>query len=288
VGYDRLLASLKNALNDNRIMTITQGSYSVPVVIGENREDVREMIEGNFIHTSDGDVPLGALVTETRSRDLKNITGGREGEYYHLGLEVDTAEVPATMETIREIVREDDRFEVDFSGSYFSNRKMVSELVVILVIAILLLYFILASQFESLVQPFIILSEIVVDVFGALAVMICFGVSINLMSLIGLVVMCGIVINDSILKVDTINQIRKDGRSVMYAVMDAGKRRLNPILMTSLTTILGVAPFLVRGDMGSDLQYPLSIALIGGMVIGTLVSIFFIPIAYYVIYRKRS
>jgi multidrug efflux pump subunit AcrB len=108
------------------------------------------------------------------------------------------------------------------------------------------------------------------------------------MSLIGLVVMCGIVINDSILKVDTINQIRKSGRSVMYAVMDAGKRRLNPILMTSLTTILGVAPFLVRGDMGSDLQYPLSIALIGGMVIGTLVSIFFIPIAYYVIYRKRT
>jgi multidrug efflux pump subunit AcrB len=190
------------------------------------------------------------------------------------------------MEAVRDAVRADGRFEVDFSGSYFSNRTMTGELTVILAIAILLLYFILASQFESLVQPVVILSEIVVDIFGALAVMMLFGVTLNLMSLIGLVVMCGIVINDSILKVDTINQIRKSGRGVMYAVVEAGRRRLNPILMTSLTTILGVAPFLVRGDMGSDLQYPLSIALIGGMVIGTLVSIFFIPIAYYVIYRR--
>ena len=288
VTYGEILASLRNALNDNTIMTITQGTYSVPVVIGENRSEARQMIEGSFIHKPGGDVPLSVVMTQTRSRDLRSITGGREGEYYHLGLDVADRDVPRTMESIREIVRADGRFEVDFSGSYFSNRDMTRELTVILIIAIFLLYFILASQFESLVQPFIILSEIVVDLFGALAVMMLFGVSLNLMSMIGLVVMCGIVINDSILKVDTINQIRRGGRSVMWAVVDAGRRRLNPILMTSLTTILGVAPFLVRGDMGSDLQYPLSIALIGGMVIGTLVSIFFIPIAYYVIYRKRS
>ncbi len=288
VSYGQILSSLQNALNDNRITTLSQGSYSVPVVIGENKKDARQMIEGSFIHTPGGDVPLGVLVAETRTRDLKSITGGREGEYYHLGLELADRDVPATMETIRRIVRDESRFEVDFSGSYFSDRAMTSELTVILAIAILLLYFILASQFESLVQPFIILSEIVVDIFGALVIMALAGVSLNLMSMIGLVVMCGIVINDSILKVDTINQIRRSGRSVMWAVMDAGRRRLNPILMTSLTTILGVAPFLVRGDMGSDLQFPLSVALIGGMVIGTLVSIFFIPIAYYVIYRKRS
>ncbi len=288
VGYGDILASLRGALNDNRIMTITQGVWSVPVVMGENRGDVARMIEGNFIRTAGGEVPLGAVVTETRSRDLKSITGGREGEYYHLDLEVSDRDVPATMETVREIVRADGGFEVDFSGSYFSNRTLTRELTVILVIAILLLYFILASQFESLVQPFIILSEIVVDISGALVVMLLCGVTLNLMSMIGLVVMCGIVINDSILKVDTINQIRRGGRSILWAVMDAGRRRLAPILMTSLTTILGVAPFLVRGDMGSDLQFPLSVALIGGMVIGTLVSIFFIPVAYYVVYRRRG
>jgi Cation/multidrug efflux pump len=115
-----------------------------------------------------------------------------------------------------------------------------------------------------------------------------FGESLNLMSMIGIVVMCGIVINDSILKVDTINRLRASGMSLKRAIMDAGRRRLKPIIMTSLTTILAIAPFLVKGDMGSDLQYPLSLALIAGMVAGTLVSVFFVPIAYYAIYRKTE
>jgi multidrug efflux pump subunit AcrB len=287
VSYGEILSALRNMLNDNRIMTIIQGDYSLPVVIGENRSDLGEIIQGSFIRKKESDIPLSALMTESRNTDLKSITGGRDGEYYRLELDLKDRDIPAAMEAIREAVRDDSRFEVDFSGSYFSNRNMAGELTVILVIAILLLYFILASQFESLIQPFIILSEVIVDIFGALAVILCFGVTINLMSLIGIVVMCGIVINDSILKVSTINQLRAEGRGLIYAVVDAGRRRLNPILMTSLTTILSIAPFLVRGDMGSDLQFPLSVTLIGGMVVGTLVSIFFIPIAYYTIYRKK-
>jgi len=114
------------------------------------------------------------------------------------------------------------------------------------------------------------------------------GSSINLMSLIGIIVMCGIVINDSILKVDTINKLRKSGYSLVRAIMVGGSRRIKPILMTSLTTILAVAPFLYRGDMGSDLQYPLSVALIGGMVIGTFVSVFYVPVFYYAIYHRKN
>jgi multidrug efflux pump subunit AcrB len=151
-----------------------------------------------------------------------------------------------------------------------------------------LLFFILAAQFESLLQPFIILSELIIDIFAAMLVLWICGVSLNLMSMIGIVVMCGIVINDSILKVDTINRLRKDGMGLKHAIMEAGGRRLKSILMTSLTTILAIAPFLVRGDMGSDLQYPLSLALIAGMVAGTLVSVFFIPLAYYVIYKNTE
>ena len=126
------------------------------------------------------------------------------------------------------------------------------------------------------------------DLFVALVLLWICGSGINLMSLIGIVVMCGIIINDSILKVDTINQLRRSGYSLLRAVMMAGNRRLKPIIMTSLTTILAIAPFLVRGDMGSDLQFPLSVALIGGMILGTIVSVFFIPILYYEIYRKRK
>ena len=146
----------------------------------------------------------------------------------------------------------------------------------------------MAAQFESLVQPVIILLEIIIDIFFALALTWACGETINLMSLIGLVVITGIVINDSILKIDTINRLRASGMDIDQAILTAGRRRLGAIIMTSLTTILAVAPFLARGNMGADLQYPMSLVIIAGMLVGTLVSLFLVPVVYYDVYRKKK
>ena len=100
------------------------------------------------------------------------------------------------------------------------------------------------------------------------------------MSMTGIIVMCGIVINDSILKVDTINRLRRAGGDLTGSVVAAGEMRFKTIVMTSLTTVLAMAPFLVRGDMGSDLQYPLSVAVMAGLVTGTAASVFLIPLEY--------
>ena len=143
-----------------------------------------------------------------------------------------------------------------------------------------------------MIQPMIILVEVVIDVALVLLAIWIVGESLNIMSMIGIVVMCGIIINDSILKVDTINRLYRSvpvpqKHSLLKAIMVAGHRRLKPIVMTSLTTILAIVPFLHRGDMGSALQFPLSFAIIVGMIIGTLVSLFFVPLVYYLLYRKR-
>lgn len=148
--------------------------------------------------------------------------------------------------------------------------------------------FILAAQFESLVQPFIILSEMVLDIFVVLVILYLLRLPIDLMSMTGLIVMAGIVINDSILKVDTINGHRKSGMPLFESIVKAGRERLLPILMTSLTTIFSLVPFLSGGSIGADLQFPLSLTILVGMIVGTGVSIFFVPILYYVIYRKRK
>jgi multidrug efflux pump subunit AcrB len=264
-----------------------QGKFSVPVVVGDNKIALREILDETVIKKQSINFPLSLFFQESRGEDFKTIISGSEGNYYPLPLMADDRDIPEIMETIRETVRQDENFKVSFSGSYFSNRVMVRELIIILIVALLLLYFILASQFESLIQPVIILSEIVLDIFGTLLVLWICDISLNIMSLIGIVVTCGIVINDSILKVDTINLLRKEGCSVLHTVLAAGVRRLKPILMTSLTTILAIAPFLIRGDMGSDLQYPLSVAVIAGMVTGTLVSVYFVPLIYYAIYRRK-
>ena len=114
------------------------------------------------------------------------------------------------------------------------------------------------------------------------------GHTLNLMSAIGLIVTCGIIINDSILKLDAINELRKTGMPLLEAIHEAGRRRLRPIIMTSLTTIFAMVPLLFSFDMGSELQKPLSIAMIGAMFIGTLVSLFIIPLIYWFIYRDKK
>ena len=289
VGFDQIMLYLRNAMNDNQILRISKGEVSEPIVIGAGQKQAADLISGVQLKTnSGGSVPLDVLMKETRNRDLKTITSGADGEYYPIPLNISSRQVEPAMAAIREVVRQTDGFEVDFGGAYFSNRELIRELCMVLLISVLLLFFILAAQFESLIQPLIIMLELLTDIFAAMLALKIFGESLNLMSMIGIVVMCGIVINDSILKVDTINRLRASGMSLKRAIMEAGRRRLKPIIMTSLTTILAIAPFLVKGDMGSDLQYPLSLALIAGMVVGTLVSVFFVPIAYYAIYRKSE
>ena len=288
VSFSQIMSYLQNSMNANSVLRISKGDFSMPVVIGVGAKEARDLIQGSYIETRGGRVPLEILLRETRNRDLKQITSGVDGEFYPLVLDAKGREARRVMNVVKKVVREDDRFDVSFSGTYFSNREMIKELCSVLVISILLLFFILAAQFESLVQPFIILSELIIDIFAVLGILWIFGESLNLMSMIGMVVMCGIVINDSILKVDTINRLREQGMGLKHAILEAGGRRLKAIIMTSLTTILAIAPFLVRGDMGSDLQYPLSLALISGMIAGTFVSVFFVPLAYYVIYKKSD
>jgi multidrug efflux pump subunit AcrB len=288
VSYTELSSLLKNSLNENRIFSIVQGTRTVPVLTGTDAGSLAEILSEKSVGKDSLRIPVSELMRQTYVEDFKAVVSGAEGNYYPVSLHGVTMDVPQMMETIDEVVRADMNYEVSYSGSWFSNRRMVMELLLVLIVAIVLLYLILASQFESLLQPVIILSEIVVDIFASLLVLWVMGLSINLMSMIGLVVISGIVINDSILKIDTINRMRKDGVALRQAVTQASSRRMKAIIMTSFTTILAVCPFLSRGNMGDDLQYPMSIVIIVGMTVGTLVSLFVLPALYYSIYKGSS
>ena len=163
----------------------------------------------------------------------------------------------------------------------------MGELMVILLISILMMYFILCAQFESFLQPLIVLSEVPMDTaFALLCLWLC-GHTLNLMSAIGIIVSCGIVINDSILKIDSINELRKQGMPLFDAIHTAGVRRLRAIIMTTLTTIFAMVPLLFTSDIGSELQKPLSIAMIGAMAVGVVISLFIVPLIYWYVYRRN-
>ncbi|MBO5084708.1 MAG: efflux RND transporter permease subunit [Bacteroidaceae bacterium] len=293
VSYNELTRVLRTAFKENRVSTLRSYQQYLPIGIAGEERSINSILQTSLVQTlpnSRGEtshIPLSSLVRVASSEDLKSITAGKNGEYIPISF-FDVEDAPQLMSDVEHTVREADGWEVEFAGSFFSNKKMIGELTVILLVSILLMYFILCAQFESFLQPLIVLVEIPIDIAFALAALWMCGHTLNLMSAIGIIVTCGIVVNDSILKLDSINELRKAGTPLMEAIHTAGLRRLRAIIMTSLTTIVSMVPLLFSSDMGSALQKPLAIAMIGSMLLGTLVSLFIIPLIYWFIYRKKE
>ena len=293
VSYNELYRVLKTAFRENSVTMLHSYQQYLPINIAGDEKTVNEVLQETLVQTQPDNrgnvdfIPLRELINVAPAEDLKSITSGRNGEYVPFDF-YGVQDANRLMREVKQVAEETGDWDTGFSGSIFSNKEMLDELVVILLISLLLMYFILAAQFESFLQPLLVLAEIPIDVAFALLLLWICGHTLNLMSAIGLIVTCGIVINDSILKLDAINELRKAGVPLLEAIHEAGRRRLRPIIMTSLTTIFAMVPLLFSSDMGSELQKPLSIAMIGTMSIGTAVSLFIIPLLYWFIYRGKS
>lgn len=294
VSFNQIINTLSTIFGENSVSILRSNQQYLPIVISSRERDLDDVFAHTLIPVSGSvssgtitQVPLSAFIRVSQGVDFKTIYAGKNGEYVPVNYS-DVKNPDKLTSEIRREVLSSNSYDVDFSGSVFSNRKLFGEMAVVLGISLLLLYFILAAQFESLSQPLIVLLEIPIDIAAALFFLWIFGNSINVMSAIGMVVACGIVINDSILKIDLINQFRKEGVPILDAIHRAGHRRLRAIVMTSLTTILAMVPLLFSSDMGSELQAPLSLAIIGGMTVGTPISLFVIPLIYWFIYRNHK
>jgi len=156
-----------------------------------------------------------------------------------------------------------------------------------LILAIFLVYLVMASQFESLIHPFVILFTIPLALVGAVLALFITGTTINIVALIGVIMLAGIVVNNAIVLVDLINQLRAQGVERLEAIMEAGSARLRPILMTSLTTALGLLPMAMGFGEGSEVRTPMAITVIGGLVVSTLLTLVVIPVVYSLMDRKR-
>jgi HAE1 family hydrophobic/amphiphilic exporter-1 len=151
-----------------------------------------------------------------------------------------------------------------------------------LILSIILVYMVMASQFESLLHPFTILLTVPLAGVGAVWAFFILGHTFNIMAYIGIVMLAGIAVNDSIILVDAINQYKRSGMALKEAVVAAGQQRVRPILMTSLTTILALLPLTVGFGDSAALRAPMAIAVIGGLITSTLLTLVVIPCVYYV------
>jgi hydrophobic/amphiphilic exporter-1 (mainly G- bacteria), HAE1 family len=156
-----------------------------------------------------------------------------------------------------------------------------------LALAIFLVYLVMASQFESLIHPFVILFTIPLALVGAVLALFVTGTTINIVALIGVIMLAGIVVNNAIVLVDLINQLRDQGKERLDAIMEAGAARLRPILMTSLTTALGLLPMAVGFGEGAEVRAPMAITVIGGLLVSTFLTLVVIPVVYSLMDRKK-
>lgn len=153
-------------------------------------------------------------------------------------------------------------------------------------LAIFLVYLVMASQFESLLHPFIILFTIPLALVGAILALFLTGTTISVVVFIGLILLAGIVVNNAIVLVDLINQMRRKGKNKFDAIMEGGKSRLRPILMTTLTTTLGLLPLAIGFGDGAELRSPMGITVIGGLLVSTFLTLIIIPVMYSILDRK--
>ncbi|MEX2362164.1 MAG: efflux RND transporter permease subunit, partial [Balneolaceae bacterium] len=160
-------------------------------------------------------------------------------------------------------------------------------LIFALLLAVFLVYLVMASQFESLLHPFIILFTIPLALVGAILALYLTGTTISIVVFIGLILLAGIVVNNAIVLIDLVNQLRQKGTDKLEAIMEGGKSRFRPIVMTTLTTTLGLLPLAIGFGDGAELRAPMGITVIGGLLVSTLLTLVVIPVMYDIMDRKQ-
>lgn len=171
-------------------------------------------------------------------------------------------------------------YRFDITGEEQKRQEAFANLRFALILSIILVYMVMASQFESLVHPFTILLTIPLAMTGVVFIFLLVGKSFDIMAIIGVIMLAGIAVNDSIILVDAINQLKREGMKVLDAIVEAGQRRIRPIIMTSLTTILALLPLTFGFGEGAALRQPMALAVIGGLVTSTVLTLIVIPCVY--------
>lgn len=172
-------------------------------------------------------------------------------------------------------------YKMEFTGEELKRKESMSNLTFALILSLVLVFMVLAAQFESVIQPFVIMLTIPLAGVGTVLTFILAGKPLNMMAYIGIIMLGGIAVNNAIILIDRVNQLREEGKSKKEAILLAGTQRIRPILMTSLTTILALLPLTIGIGESASLRSPMALAVIGGLVSSTLLTLIVIPCVYW-------
>ncbi len=268
--------------------------YDVVVILSEADRDELPDLDHIFVMNAGGQrVALSSFARYEKSTGPIDIKRENQSRVIH----VTAGTVPGTpINKVEEKVRSaiaagipaEDDVIIEFSGDYQQLMEYMMKFGLIMLVAVFLVFGVMASQFESFRDPFIILFTIPLTVVGIVAIYFFTGETFNVLTAVGLLVLVGVIVNNGIILVDYTNMLRKRGLSLNDACVTAAGNRLRPILMTTLTTVLGLVPMAFFPGEGSELVAPIGKTVLGGLSFGTLMTLFLMPVIYAIFNRRSS
>lgn len=296
IGVSDVSRAIQSSVGGSRAGVFRDMGDEFDIVVRLRPEDRlnSQDIDNISIRAANGEVvPLSSLITTTYSRAPTQIrrVDGQRVTYINANLESGVA-LGDAVERIRENLAQmplPDGFSIVYGGEYEEQVKSQRDFAMAIVMALVLIYMVMAAQFERFLDPLIVMGSVPLAIVGVVPTLILTGTTLNMQSFMGMVMLIGIVVNNAILLVDYINIMRReDGMPIEQAVVKAGRLRLRPILMTTLTTVLGLIPLALGIGAGAEMQASLARVVVGGLMASTLITLVFIPVFYVTANQARD
>ncbi len=291
---EALALELRNRVQGTVATTFNEVEQRVDIAVRlprNQRYDLARVLASPINLAGGKTVPLGSFVVQTVGTPVREIVRRDQQRQITLSGDISKrsmADIWADVQIILENTEKPDGVSFVTGGEQEEINNSFRDLGWALLLSALLVYMILAAQFESFLDPMIISAVLPVGVMGALLTLFLTGQSLNIISLIGMIALLGIAVNDAIVKVDTIRRLRNDGMGGRKAILEASKLRFRPILMTTVTTVLAMVPMALGLGTGEQIQRPLAITLIGGLSIATFLTLFLTPVVYESLHRRTD
>jgi len=286
--FNQVMAKLADATSATTLVTDSK-DYSVYVMHGSDIELTRELVKEVEIDGTDEDgeavkIPLSDIAEFESAQSLTSINRSDQTRYVAVTAEIadgyNVGLVSTDVERKLSGYEVPDGYRLVFSGENETINDAMKQVMLMLILALVFMYLIMVAQFQSLLSPFIIMFTIPLAFTGGFMALFLAGSEVSVIAMIGFVMLSGIIVNNGIVLIDYINQLRESGMERREAILKAGRTRLRPVLMTALTTILALSTMVFNHEMGSEMARPMAEVTIGGLLYGTLLTLIVIPAIY--------
>lgn len=254
-------------------------------------DELKNMTIEGTVDNEKKDVKLSKLVDFSERDGLSSISRSDQRRYLNVSASIkDGYNAGLLASDVEKAIGEltlPEGYEIKFNGENETTMEAMKQVGLMLLLAVIFMYLIMVIQFQSLLSPFIIMFTVPLAFTGGFLGLIVGGMDVSVIAMIGMVMLAGVIVNNGIVLVDSINQLREQGMPKKEAIVESAKNRLRPVVMTAMTTILGLSTLAAGMGMGADMAQPMAVVVIGGLIYGTVLTLFLVPCVYDAFNRKE-